>query len=97
MVTPRQRRSIEWVGALVFGVVMTVIDWHTSEPIFGIFSALALLLGIVASMSMTPSPAMFATMVVFWAFIGWVGYRIVRFFIVALRRSRAESETSRRR
>ena len=87
MVTRAQRRAVEWGAALVFGVVMTLIERQAEGPILGGVSGLAIFLGMILSGSMGENPVLLATVVAFWAVLGWLVYRVARLFIVDIRRS----------
>ena len=81
---------IELAVALAFGALMTAIDYHAGpEPVFGAFSAFALLLGMVVSMSMQENPVMIGTIVLFWAALGWIALRLVRVIVANARSSQA--------
>ena len=81
---------IELAVALAFGALMTTIEYYAGpEPAFGILSSMAVFLGMVVSMSMQENPVMIATIVLFWAVIGWLALRLVRLIVTAARSSQA--------
>ena len=59
------------------------------ESVVGVIGAFGLLLGILVSMNLHQNAMMIATMVVYWAAIGWVCYRGVRLFVAIVRESKS--------
>jgi len=85
-----RKTAIELICSLALGAAMVWIEVHSGpESVLGIIGAFGLLLVILVSMNLQQNPVMIATMVVYWAAIGWVCYRGVRLFVAIVRESKS--------